>query len=90
MRAPHHGLAAYSPRQAPEVFQSSWTSWSSKIIAVGTTEKSQRTAGSLQASRYSAQYSAKSATSPAGAPDAGRPARCLAMNRRVAGPGSSA
>ncbi len=90
MRLPHHGLAVKSRRQAPEMFQSSWTSWSSKIIAVGTTEKSQRTAGSLQASRYRAQYSAKSATSPGGAVVSGLAARWSAMNRRVAGPGSSA
>jgi hypothetical protein len=33
------------------VFQSSWTSWSSKIIAVESTENSQRIVGSPQASR---------------------------------------
>ena len=41
-----------SPRShASEVFQSSCTSWSSKIIAVDTIENSQRIVGSLQASR---------------------------------------
>jgi hypothetical protein len=44
------------------MFQSSCTSWSSKIIALGITDSSQRTEGSVQASRYRAQYSAKSAT----------------------------
>src|SRR5579864_1596825 len=67
MRAPHQGSAVTSRRQAAEVFQSSCTSWSSKIIAVGMTEKSQRTSGSLQASRYRAQYSSKSAISSSGA-----------------------
>jgi hypothetical protein len=58
MRLPHHGCAVKARRQAAEVFQSSWTSWSSKIMMVGTTEKSQRTAGSVHASQYKAQYSA--------------------------------
>ena len=33
------------------MFQSSWTSWSSKTIAVDTVDNSQRIAGSLQLSR---------------------------------------
>ena len=44
-------LARISSTQASEVFQSSCTSWSSKIIAVGTVENSQRRVGSLQASQ---------------------------------------
>src|SRR5579863_2238619 len=67
MRLPHQGSAVTRRRQSAEVFQSSCTSWSSKIIAVGMTENSQRTSGSLQASRYRAQYSSKSAISPSGA-----------------------
>ena len=63
IRSGHQGLAAYSRRHAAEVFQSSCTSWSSKIIAVGTTESSQRTDGSVHASQYRKQYSAKFATS---------------------------
>ncbi len=36
---------------ASEVFQSSWTSWSSKIIAEGIVDISQRIAAGVQASR---------------------------------------
>ena len=49
-----------------EVFQSSLMSWSSKIIAVGTVDSSQRRTGSPQASQYSRVYSSKSATSSPG------------------------
>jgi hypothetical protein len=52
--------------QAAEVFQSSLMSWSSKIIAVGTVDSSQRSTGSPQASQYSRVYSSKSATSRPG------------------------
>ena len=52
--------------QSRDVFQSSWTSWSSKIIAVGTVDSSQRTAGSVHESWYRRQYSSKSATSSPG------------------------
>ena len=48
MRCGHHGLLAISSRQACEVFQSSRTSWSSKIIAVGTVESSHRISRSVQ------------------------------------------
>ena len=51
MRASHHGLARISSIQRHEMFQSSWTSWSSKIIVVGTVESSQRMSGSDQDSR---------------------------------------
>ena len=46
-----------SSTHAWEMFQSSCTSWSSKIIAVGTVDSSQRMAGSDQLSRYSRVYS---------------------------------
>ena len=56
-----------SSTQVRDVFQSSWTSWSSKIIAVGTVESSQRMCGSDHALRYSSVYSSKSAIcSPGG------------------------
>ena len=54
------------------MFQSSWTSWSSKIIALETVDSSQRSAGSLQLSRYSDVYSSKSATSSGGGPSGPR------------------
>ena len=38
----HHGCCRMSATHASEMFQSSIMSWSSKIIAVGTTEKNQR------------------------------------------------
>ena len=73
------------------MFQSSCTSWSSKIIADGSTDSSQRTSGSLQVSRYRALYSSKSATSRAGtaSPRGVRvpaAARRPAIRVRVAGP----
>ncbi len=51
MRSGHHGCLRIFAFHAAEVFQSSWTSWSSKIIAVGTVDSSQRSVGSLHASR---------------------------------------
>ena len=82
------------------MFQSSCTSWSSKIITLGTTDSSQRTAGSLHASWYRAQNSAKLTTSFGGGsgvagtalagPLRAAPARRAAEKRRVTGPGSSA
>src|SRR3954469_7285386 len=63
MRSCHQDVPFMSVRHSCEVFQSSRTSWSSKIIDVGTVESSQRTAGSHQASKYRWQYSSKSATS---------------------------
>ncbi len=67
-RSSHHGLARICAIHAAEMFQSSWTSWSSKIIALETVDSSQRSAGSDQLSWYSAVYSSKSATSLAGGP----------------------
>ena len=49
----HHSCLRASSTHAWEMFQSSCTSWSSKIIIVETVESSQRIAGSLQLSRYS-------------------------------------
>ena len=46
----HHFFERISSSQAWEMFQSSWTSWSSKIIAVETVERSQRIVGSPQLS----------------------------------------
>ncbi len=70
-----------------EVFQSSWTSWSSKIIALGIVECSQRIAGCIQASRYSQVYSSKSAASPTGSASGARRER---TNSSVCGETSSA
>ena len=47
----HHSCVRISSSQAWEMFQSSWTSWSSKIIAVETVDSSQRIVGSPQLSR---------------------------------------
>ncbi len=47
----HHRLVRISSTQRCEMFQSSWMSWSSKIIAVETVDSSQRIAGSDQHSR---------------------------------------
>jgi hypothetical protein len=66
IRSAHHEVACRSVRQDREVFQSSCTSWSSKIIAVGTVDSSQRTSGSVHDSAYSQVYSSKSATCPRG------------------------
>ena len=51
-----------SVRQAREMFQSSRTSWSSKIIEVGIVDNSHRTSASVHDSEYSQVYSSKSAT----------------------------
>jgi hypothetical protein len=48
MRRRHQGRAVTCRRQVAEVFQSSTISWSSKIIAVGTVDSSQRSSGSVQ------------------------------------------
>jgi hypothetical protein len=87
IRSSHQPCERMSRTQSVEVFQSSWTSWSSKIIAVGSVDSSHRTAGSDQESRYSRQYSSKSATcSPGGTAGSRREA----MNSAVAGGTSSA
>ena len=51
IRSFHHPCERASATQSHEMFQSSITSWSSKIIALGTVESSQRMSGSLHASR---------------------------------------
>jgi hypothetical protein len=50
-RCGHHGCRRICRCQVCEVFQSSRTSWSSKIIEVGTVDSSQRRIGSPHASR---------------------------------------
>src|SRR5919202_431209 len=86
IRSSHQPWERMSRTQSVDVFQSSWTSWSSKIIAVGSVESSQRTAGSDHESRYRRQYSSKSATwSPGGTAGSRRDA----MNCAVAGGSSS-
>ena len=42
IRSSHQPCARISVTQVFDVFQSSWTSWSSKIIELGTVESSQR------------------------------------------------
>src|SRR5213595_3331099 len=49
IRSCHHGTCSISRRHCAEVFQSSRMSWSSKIIALGNVESSQRFVGSDQA-----------------------------------------
>ena len=51
IRASHHGSWRISRTHSAEMFQSSLTSWSSKIIAVGTVESNQRISGSDHDSR---------------------------------------
>ena len=51
MRSCHQSVASISSFHAREVFQSSRMSWSSKIIALGTVDSSQRLTGSVHASR---------------------------------------
>ena len=87
MRSGHHGCLRIFAFHAAEVFQSSWTSWSSKIIAVGTVDSSQRSVGSLHASRYSSTYSGKPHTSRPGGSLTSRRSR---MNASVSGETSSA
>ena len=48
MRSSHHRVARISSSHSWLVFQSSMTSWSSKIIEFDTVDISQRIAGSLQ------------------------------------------
>ncbi len=57
MRPCHHDVASIFFFQSSEAFQSSRTSWSSKIMALGTVDSSQRLASSDQASRYRWAYS---------------------------------
>ncbi len=87
MRSRHHGSARISRTQDSEMFQSSWTSWSSNTIVLGTVDSSQRRSGSLHDSRCRRVYSSKSATcSPGGC----ETSRRLRMNARVSGDTSSA
>jgi hypothetical protein len=51
IRSSHHPLARISSTQSRDVFQSSWTSWSSKTIAEETVDRSQRIGGSDHAVR---------------------------------------
>ena len=51
IRSSHHGRARISSIHDSEMFQSSLTSWSSKIIVEGTVERSQRMSGSDHDSR---------------------------------------
>ena len=67
IRSRHQGCLRIWRTQTSDVFQSSWTSWSSKIIVVGTVDSSHRMSGVRQASQYRWQYSSKSATSLSGA-----------------------
>ena len=53
MRWRHQAFLRISVTHSIDVFQSSWTSWSSKIIALGTVESSQRITGSPQDAQYS-------------------------------------
>jgi hypothetical protein len=50
-RRSHQSVARISSTHSSDVFQSSITSWSSKIIAEGTVDSSQRIGGSVHASR---------------------------------------
>src|ERR687893_58770 len=66
MRSSHHDFWRICRTHVSEVFQSSWTSWSSKIMADGTVERSHLIAGSFHESQYSRVYSSKFATSSPG------------------------
>ncbi len=48
MCSSHQSVLRISSTQAAEVFQSSWMSWSSKIMADDTVDSSQRVTGSFQ------------------------------------------
>ena len=87
MRSSHHDVVRIWRTQVSEMFQSSLTSWSSKIIAVGTVESSHLVTGSLQASQYRRVYSSKSATCSPGGSFVSRRER---MNSRAPSETSSA
>ena len=87
IRSSHHPLARISSTQSRDVFQSSWTSWSSKTIAEETVDRSQRIGGSDHAVRYSCVYSSKSATVSPGGTSGSRRER---MNSQTSGGTSSA
>src|SRR3954468_3406505 len=82
MRSFHQCWRVFSRRHAHEVFQSSLTSWSSKIIAVGIVDSSQRTERSPHDSQYRRVYSSKSAISTPGFSSVERRSR---MNRAAPG-----
>jgi hypothetical protein len=75
MRSSHQPVARMSLTHVCDVFQSSCTSWSSKIIADGTVESSQRMCGSDHAARYSRVYSSKFAIVSPGGTSGSRVAR---------------
>ena len=87
MRRSHQPVPRISCTHVCDVFQSSWTSWSSKIIAEGTVESSQRIVGYPHDSRYSRVYSSKSATVSYGGTSGSRRER---MNSLTLGETSSA
>jgi hypothetical protein len=87
MRSSHQPRERMSRTQSCEVFQSSWTSWSSKTMADGTVESSQRMWGCDHDSRYRRVYSSKSATVSPGGTSGSRRER---MNSRTSGDTSSA
>jgi hypothetical protein len=92
MRSCHQLLPRISEIQVREMFQSSWTSWSSAIIEVETVERSHRITGSDQASWYRRVYSSKSAISSSGASSSScsEPPRRSSMNSLTLGETSSA
>ena len=75
MRSSHQPVPRMSSTHVFDVFQSSCTSWSSKIIADGTVESSQRMCGSDHDSRYRRVYSSKFATVSPGGTSGSRCAR---------------
>src|SRR3954468_1816642 len=78
----HQCCSRISRTHSADVFQSSCTSWSSKIIALDTVESSQRIVGSDHESRERCVYSSKSATSSYGGWVA---SRLVTMKSRVRG-----
>jgi hypothetical protein len=87
MRSSHQDVRRIWRTQVSEVFQSSFTSWSSKIMADGTVESNHLVTGSLHASRYKRVYSSKSATCSPGPSPVSRRER---MNSKVPSETSSA
>jgi hypothetical protein len=87
IRSSHQSSSRMSCTHDHEMFQSSWRSWSSKIIAVEIVDMSQRITGSPHDSQYSRVYSSKSATC---SPGALRVSRRERMNSHVRGETSSA
>src|SRR5215203_6117129 len=71
----HQGWVRVSSSQDSEIFQSSETSWSSKIMAEGTVESSHLMAGSFHESRYRRVYSSGGCTPRSVLPPLREPAR---------------